>query len=66
MSCRSCGVESQTKLNVEIMIHLPAPMNQDKPGVLVSPKLLVCLDCGLTEFSIPKTDLRLLGAGVAP
>jgi hypothetical protein len=47
------------------MFHLPAPMNQDKPGVLVFPKLLVCLDCGFTEFSIPKTDLRLLGAGVA-
>ena len=38
--------------------------NLDKPAVFLFPKLLVCLDCGFTEFTITKTDLRLLGAGV--
>ena len=39
--------------------------NLDKPAVLVFPKLLVCLDCGFTEFTMAETELGLLGAGVA-
>jgi hypothetical protein len=65
MTCRSCGSQNQTKFGAEINIHFPRLKNLDKPAVFVFPKLLVCLDCGFTEFSIPKTDLRLLGAGVA-
>jgi hypothetical protein len=32
----------------------------DKPIVWVFPKLLVCLDCGFTEFPVPETELRVL------
>ncbi len=65
MTCRSCGSQNQTEFGGEINIHFPGLKNLDKTAVFLFPKLLVCLDCGFTEFTIMKTDLRLLGAGVA-
>lgn len=63
MRCRSCGAESQTEFGAEIMIHLPRPTN-NKPALLVFPKLLACLDCGFAEFTIQETELCQL-PGVA-
>jgi len=60
MSCRSCQSPKQRDLNGEIAIHFPGRKGLDKPLVLVFPKLLVCLDCGFTEFAMPKTELRQL------
>lgn len=65
MTCRSCGSENQTKSSAEINIHFSGLTNLDKPAVLVFPKLLVCLDCGFTGFTMAETELGLLGAGVA-
>jgi hypothetical protein len=33
--------------------------------VLVFPTLVVCLKCGVTEFTIPEAELPLLGRGGA-
>jgi hypothetical protein len=60
MSCKSCKSESQSIFNAEIGVHLPGRNGLDKPLVLVFPKLLVCLDCGFTEFIVPETELRIL------
>jgi hypothetical protein len=32
----------------------------DKPILWVFPKFIVCLDCGTTEFTVPKSELRQL------
>jgi hypothetical protein len=32
----------------------------DYPTVWLFPKLVVCLDCGFTEFLIPETELQRL------
>lgn len=37
----------------------------DKPTVWAFPKLLVCLDCGFTEFQVEESELRLLAEGIA-
>jgi hypothetical protein len=34
--------------------------------VLVYPELLVCLNCGKSEFTVPKDELKLLAAIDAP
>jgi len=46
--------------NGEIAIHYPGLEGLDKPIVWVFPKLLVCLNCGFTEFAISETELRQL------
>ena len=60
MSCKSCQSETQRNLNGEIVIHFPGLKGLDKPIVWVFPQLLVCLDCGFTEFAIPETELQRL------
>jgi hypothetical protein len=65
MAYRSCGSENQTECRAEINIHFSGLKNLDKPAVLVFPKLVVCLDCGFTQFTLPEAELRLLGQGAA-
>ena len=60
MSCKSCHSENQAEFNGEIAIHFPGLKGLDQPIVWVFPKLVVCLDCGFTEFAIPETELRVL------
>ena len=60
MACKSCKSENQSNFNAEIAIHFPGRKGLEKPLVWVFPKLVVCLDCGFTEFAIPETELRVL------
>jgi hypothetical protein len=60
MSCKSCGSLNQSKFTAEIAIHFPELKNIDKPVVWVFPKLVVCLDCGTTEFVLQDAELCLL------
>lgn len=63
MSCRSCQSENQHKFGSEINIHFSGLKALDKPTVWVFPKLLICLDCGFMESSIPEAELRQLAQG---
>ena len=65
MSCKSCRSENQSNFNGEIGIHFPGLKGLDKPIVWVHPKLLVCMNCGFTEFAVPETELRRLVKSVA-
>jgi hypothetical protein len=65
MSCRSCTSSNQTQFGSEVVIHFSGLKNLDKPTVMVFPKIMVCLDCGLTEFFVPEEGLRRLGERVA-
>ena len=64
--CTSCQSKDQRTLNGEIAIHFPGLDGLEKPIVWVFPKLLVCLNCGFTEFVVPAVELRqLVESGVA-
>lgn len=65
MACKSCGAENQEQYGAEINVHFPGRRGLDKPGVLVFPSLVVCLDCGFAEFTIPQTELRVLQESAA-
>jgi len=65
MACGSCGSQNQTEFGAEICIHFPGLKNLDKPAVLVFPKLVVCLNCGFAQFTLPETELRLLRESAA-
>jgi hypothetical protein len=65
MSCKSCKSKNQSIFDGEIGVHFPGRDGLNRPLVFVFPQLVVCLDCGFTEFVIPKTDLRVLSKGTA-
>jgi hypothetical protein len=65
MACTSCGSEKQAEFGAEMNIHFPGLKGLDKPVVWVFPKLTVCFGCGLTLFTIPEAELRLLESGIA-
>jgi len=65
MACRSCGSENQSEFGAEINIHFSGRKNLGKSAVLVFPQLVVCLDCGFTQFTLPETELRHLAEGIA-
>ncbi len=63
MYCGSCASSGQAEFTAEINIHFRGPQNLAKPGVLVFPKVLVCLDCGFSRFITPETELARLVSG---
>jgi hypothetical protein len=65
MACNSCGSVNQGKFTSEIDIHFPALRSVKTSPVLVYPELLVCLNCGKAEFTVPKDELALLAKGDA-
>jgi hypothetical protein len=43
-----------------MIIHFRSLKNVDEPGVWVFPKLLVCLACGFSRFTVQESELALL------
>ena len=60
MKCANCSLDALAAFSAEIMIHCVGVENRDFPGVLIFPKLLVCLECGRTQFAIPQAELQQL------
>jgi len=65
MPCPFCGSANEGEFTAEINIHLRGLENIENPGVLVFPKLFVCLDCGSSRFSTPQTELPQLARRAA-
>jgi hypothetical protein len=60
MSCPLCKAVNQSEFSAEMIIHFKGLKNVDKPGLLLFPKPLVCLDCGFFQFVVPEHELALL------
>lgn len=58
--CKSCRSVHQESFNGEVAIHFTGIAGLKKPIVWTFPELVVCLDCGFTEFSIPERELHVL------
>jgi len=65
MKCSSCGSGNQVELQTEMAIHFSGRKNLNKPHVFLSPRVLICLDCGLSSFTLPETELQKLRSGHA-
>jgi hypothetical protein len=63
MSCVYCRSFKQAELTAEMLIHFPGLKNLDKPALWLFPKLLVCLDCGCSHFTVPGTELGSIAQG---
>lgn len=60
MSCRSCGSDNQSAFNCDINIHFPQNLSK---ATRAFPELVICLDCGFTEFRLAETELRQVAEG---
>ena len=61
--CGRCSSECRTEFGGELAIHFTGLAGLNKPIVWVFPKLLVCLNCGFTEFIVPERELQVLETG---
>lgn len=58
MACKVCGSRKQKGFPAEINIHPPRGLEQlSSPCVFAFPELLVCFDCGFTEFALEESEL---------
>jgi len=60
MTCNRCHSEKQNVFNGEVAIHFSGLTGLEKPIVWIFPKLVVCLQCGFTEFTVPERELQVL------
>jgi hypothetical protein len=63
MFCVSCGSVNQVEVRAVMLVHFPGLKCLDKPGVFLFPDLLVCLDCGTSQFHVSKQELALFANG---
>jgi hypothetical protein len=66
MRCASCPPQRQAEFTAEVNIHFRGVYNLNQPCILVFPKLLVCLDCGLSSFITPQAELARLADPTSP
>ena len=62
-NCKRCASKNRTEFSGELAIHFTGFAGLNKPLVWVFPKLLVCLNCGYTEFIVPEKELQVLKTG---
>ena len=59
-ACSSCRSVNQREFTAELNIHFPGMQGIDIPTVWVFPKILVCMNCGTAQFTIPEPERREL------
>lgn len=62
MSCPTSGLGNQVEFSAEMIVHLGGLKHLDKSGVILFPKLLVCVSCGFSQFTVSKAELALLAS----
>jgi hypothetical protein len=62
MRCQSCQSTRQVELPGEIAIHFPGRENLSTPHVFVFSDIVICLDCGSANFTVPQSELRSIRA----
>jgi hypothetical protein len=57
MTCPRCQSNSVSVIPAEIRLYRNSPRTLSHPPVTPSPDVQICLDCGLSEFSVPRSWL---------
>ena len=57
----SCTSTHQVEFLAEICLHFSGGLETlDKPLIWVYPQVVVCLDCGSAQFSVPEAELKII------
>lgn len=62
MSCKSCASGNERTFQSEIVLTYPELKNLNRGPVYICQEMVVCLDCGHSELSIPRAELEKLNA----
>jgi hypothetical protein len=65
MSCTVCGSKDLDTFGGEIAIHFRGVQSIDKPQVFVFCELVVCVGCGVAQFTVPQAELHQLAPRAA-
>ena len=60
VACKLCSSDNQSTFKTEMNFHFSGRDGWVKPSVWAFPEILVCLDCGFSEFVVAETELRAL------
>jgi hypothetical protein len=60
MSCKKCASSSQRSFKSEMSIAFREHENVNRAPVYICQDILVCLDCGYIELSLPPAKLEQL------
>lgn len=60
MACPSCHSGKIREYNAEINVHFPGMKGLNIPTVWVFARVLVCLECGQAQFTIPDAERKTL------
>ena len=63
--CKSCESNNLKELGSEVCVHFSGLQGLSKTPFMIFPKLMVCLDCGFTEFAFPEAQLLIVREGAA-
>ena len=63
MTCRSCASDYHTEVEAEINLHFPKSDGLGYADMLIFRPVLLCLHCGLAEFTIADQELKRPAAG---
>jgi hypothetical protein len=65
MPCEGCGSANGKEFGTEMNIHIPGRVSLGEPGILIFPRLCICLDCGLARCALREDELRTIGERLA-
>lgn len=62
MACTGCLSSNQVEMHTEINIHYSSLAYPGNPGIFVFPTVMICLDCGVSQFTLKEEDLAQIAA----
>ena len=62
MACTGCLSHNQVEMNTEINIHYSSVAYPGNPGIFVFPTVMICLDCGVSQFIVGEDELAEIAA----
>jgi len=64
MNCKRCNSQNQSTFGAELALHVPDLRDLNVGPILMFPEVLVCLQCGFAEFTVPENEIKLLSKNV--